>query len=488
MPKRIKYTIKSCPADDVEGLQELLNEMSNTGWELYSMTEVEADDKILLNCIFMSEDFDIDNDDEMDFLGWGTVRNPIEKMLSPTLTPYEKSLDIISKIKEQRRKIEKIKSALDLEDAASFERKRYNDKISSCLSELEKLKRTMAEMANPSNLYSRLGVDLVSVHVGEELVPYVDTDSEEKDCLMSELMRVRYDNVDKLGYVIPPMRILDSSKILPNEFNILVRGNVVFRGIVYPGYRMFFANCLNLTKKMKEAIYDVDYITGEDIIWIKEDKAKDYWSEGFSPVEFIARAIDFILIKYVDELFTYEVLQKYCRIAGGQDSFLVENLVPDLVSFPDLRFILSSLLRERVSIKDLALIFERMNDYAQSSLRSDLLSKLRLAMSRVICEPYVNEDGVIRVLELSEKTFNKVIPEIDQEEDIVKIDSEFAQKLADKIVAKSREFGLDVPILVIPMEFRHMFFGILSNYINNIVVLAPEELGNDFTQEIVSEV
>lgn len=489
MNKKIKYTIKSCPADDVELLQNILNDMSNGGWELYSMTEVEDDGKVLLNCIFMSESFEDDVVEDSDILGWGTVRNPIEKMLSPNMSPYERSLDIVSKIKEQRRKIEKIKSALDLEEASSVERKRYNDKISSSLGELERLKKEMAEMVQPSNLYSRLGCDLVSVRVSEELIPYVDTDSDEKDNLMAELMKVRYDNVDKLGYIIPPIRILDSMKLSQNQFEICIRNSVVLSAFVYPKFRMFFVDELNLTKKIKGAFYDIDFVTGRDIVWIEESKAKDFWSKGLSVIQFISRAIDFVLIKYVDEIFTYKTLQNYCDfVANSGDMFLVENLVPDMISFADLKFIFTSLLKERVSIKDINYIFERLNDYAQSSSRSDLLSKLRLSLSRNICSAYVNGEGVIRVLELSEKTFEKIIPRIEEDDDVVRLDSEFVQKLADKIIKKVNDFNLEPPIIVVPMEYRQMFFAILSNYINDIVVLAEEEFGSEFMQEIVAEI
>ena len=38
---RMEYVIKTCKAEDAQELQNLLNEMSMNGWELYSMHEVE---------------------------------------------------------------------------------------------------------------------------------------------------------------------------------------------------------------------------------------------------------------------------------------------------------------------------------------------------------------------------------------------------------------------------------------------------------------
>src|SRR5574344_529017 len=161
MTKRMKYIIKSCPSDDTQGLQNLLNEMSENGWELYSMNEVETpDEKIMFNCIFMSEEDDLREDDSTDIMKWGTVKNPIEKMLSPEMTPYEKCVELISKIKTQKKKISEIKAALDVEDPASVGRKKFNDKISSSIKEFENLKKDLAKMSNPSEIYKRLGVDV----------------------------------------------------------------------------------------------------------------------------------------------------------------------------------------------------------------------------------------------------------------------------------------------------------------------------------------
>ena len=49
--KKMQYVIKTCSGDNMQELQNLLNEMSMNGWELYSMNEIETDDGIKFNCI-----------------------------------------------------------------------------------------------------------------------------------------------------------------------------------------------------------------------------------------------------------------------------------------------------------------------------------------------------------------------------------------------------------------------------------------------------
>ena len=49
----MEYVIKTCSADNAQELQNLLNEMSMNGWDLYSMHDVGDEDSPQLNCIFM---------------------------------------------------------------------------------------------------------------------------------------------------------------------------------------------------------------------------------------------------------------------------------------------------------------------------------------------------------------------------------------------------------------------------------------------------
>ena len=53
--KKMQYVIKTFPVEDKKALENLLNEMSSAGWDLYTMHEVETEDSLEFNCIFMRE-------------------------------------------------------------------------------------------------------------------------------------------------------------------------------------------------------------------------------------------------------------------------------------------------------------------------------------------------------------------------------------------------------------------------------------------------
>lgn len=485
---KMQYVVKTCSGENVQDLQNLLNEMSMNGWELYSMQETETDEGIVYNCIFMTNAKTSDDSTNADEINISTFKSQMEKMLSPKLTPYEVCLEIQSKIRHQKDKIAKIK--LELDGADPSNRKKLNDKISSGLKELEDLKIKLAKATSPDVMFAKLTEEKLSINLSEELLGYVDEDRDsQEEELIAETVKSRLKLTEELGYVIPKIIFKDDENLNPFEFCIKVRGTDVFKTSIYPDYLMFYTDELKLEKKIKNSIYDVDKITGRKIVWIEKDKTKDFWYHGLTGSEYIAKALEYIAVKYVDELLDYEDLDKYIDVVDKYNSFLVENVIPDFLSLADLRYILTSLIRERVSVKDMVYIFEKINDYAEDSVKSDLLKKIRLALSNKICKKYENDDGTISVFELSEKTYEEIIMSMEDGDDaVVKIDGEFAEGLANKIIKKSKKLGIEIPKILVPMDYRQLFFGLLSLYISNIVVLANEEIGCGYKLEILGEI
>lgn len=487
---KMQYIIRTCSSENVQELQNLLNEMSMNGWELYSMNEVEGEDGYTFNCIFMSEAKSEGNSDEGDEINISTFKSQMEKMLSPKLSPYETCVDIQSKIKMQQQKIAKIKKELEGEAPASVMRKKLNDKISAGLKELDELKSSLARATSPDIMFARLHEEKLSVNLSEELIEYVDSESDsEEESLLAATVKTRLKLTDELGYIIPKILFKDDETLNPYEFSIKIRGFEVFRGMVYPQHSAFLADEIHLDKKPKDSVYDIDAVTGEKIIWLNKKDTKDFWEKGLSGAEYIAAVLEHAVVKYVDELLDYNDVEKYIDVVESVNSFLVENLIPDIISVADLRYILTSLIREHVSIKNIVYIFEKLNDYAADSPKADLIKRIRLALGRQICKKYINSEGVISAFEISEKTLDTFGPDADEEDDyIVRIDSAFAEKLASKILKKSKQYDIKSPKLIVPLEYRHLFFTLLSNYLSDITVLSREEIGCHYPIEIISEI
>ena len=290
-------------------------------------------------------------------------------------------------------------------------------------------------------MFSRLKEDKLSINLSEELLDYVDSEKDfSEDDLIASTVKARLKLTDELGYVMPKVVFNDDELLSPYEFTIKIRGLEVHKSCVYPAYSMFFADDWHLEKKPKDAIYDVDAITGKKIIWLEKTQTRDFWEKGISGSEYITRLLEFYSVKYVDELFDYSELERYINIVEQENPFLVENIMPDYITASDLKFLLTSLIKEKISIRNITYIFEKLNDFADSCSKSELLMKLRLSISKQICSKLANADGIIPVFDVSDKTLEEFIPSYNEEDNyVVTVDGEYAEKLAKKIIRKAKQ-------------------------------------------------
>lgn len=491
---KMQYVIKSVASDNTDALENLLNEMSNAGWDLYSMHEVETDEGFQYNCIFVTDKSNEQEKEDEDVVNITTFRSQMEKVLSSSLSPYETCKELQEKIKEQRKKIVKIKTQLEAQSESatistpSKNRKDLNEEISKGLRELDELRQKLLKTISPEAMYSKIRQEKLSIHLSEEALDLVNPDN--GGVLIAETVKVRQKLAEELGYVLPKVAFEDDEKLSPYEFSIKIRGIEVINSFVYPNYLMFFEDDLKLDKKQKGAVYCVDDITGKKIVWLDEKKTKAFWQNGLTPSEFIARLLENIVIKNINELLDYSDINQYMEIVSEKNMFLIENIIPDFVSVSELRYLLVNLLREEISIKDIIYIFEKINDFADEETKEDLLDKLRLSLSRYISKKSSNAEGVIQALDLSEKTYQTLFSKIKSDSTIIKISGAKIEKIANAISKKAKKFNVDVNNLVIltPIEVRHMFFMILSQFIGNIKVLAHEEVANEYTVEILDEI
>lgn len=488
---RMQYVIKSVPSDNTKALEDLLNGMSQAGWDLYSMHEVEADDGYQYNCIFATDSATEKQADEAeDVVNINTFKSQMEKMLSSTFSPYDSCKEIQDKIKEQRKKIVKIKTQLEAQSEApiSKNRKHLNDEMSKALKELDELRQNLMKTISPESMYSMLQEEKLAINLSEEVLELVNPDL--GGVLIAETVKLRQKLTEELGYVVPKIIFQDDDKLNSYEFSIRIRGIEAANSFVYPNYLMFFEDDLKLGKKQKDIIYAIDEITGKKIVWIDEKKTKGFWQNGLTASEFIVRLLGHTIIKNINELLDYEDMNRYIDIVGDKNMFLVENIIPDFVSVAELRYLFANLLREEISVKDIVFIFEKINDYSDETSREDLFDKLRLSLSRYISKKYSNSEGVIQAFDLSEKTYNKLFAKIKTEDSIIRVDGTKLESIAKSIVKKANQFNMDLNNLVIltPVEIRHMFFMILSQFISNVRVVAKEEIANDYTVEILDEI
>ena len=370
-----------------------------------------------------------------------------------------------------------------------------NADVQSQLGQLESVRQNMQDLVNPNKMYERLGVDVLSLQVGAGLL--VIADPEQEGQLLAKIAALRQRVTDELGYILPNIRIMDSSALEANEYVISIRNNVVASGYVYPGKYMVIADQWDSVKKTipEDAIVGVDPTYQTQAYWISAEDAKGTKNvTAVDATDVLVTHLQECVRKHVDEVMTKTDVLKLMELVRSQDPTLVNDLVPAIISTSDLRKIFVNLIREKVSIKDIIFVFERLCDYARFSKEPDILSeRLRAALGRQICLNNVDRDKVLYALTLSpewEKTLDDSCQRTElgtmfllnpmQVQDLI-------ESTAMTLMRAHQAIGLQ-PVILCSPRIRLPLYQLLERHIPTIVVISYSELITDIKVEAVDTI
>ena len=370
-----------------------------------------------------------------------------------------------------------------------------NADVQSQLGQLESVRQNMQDLVNPNRMYERLGVDILSLQVGSNLLVIADPDQEGQ--LLAKIAALRQRVTDELGYILPNIRIMDSSALDANEYMIQIRGNTVDTGYVYPGRLMVIADQWDSIKKEvpQDAIIGIDPTYQTQAYWITPDDAKTARSvTAFDSTDVIVTHLQECVRKHVDEVMTKTDVLKLMELVRSQDPTLVNDLVPTIISTSDLRKIFVNLSRDKVSIKDIIFVFERVCDYARFSKEPDILSeRLRAALGRQICLANVEDDKVLYALTLSPE-WEKTLDDSCQRTELGTMFllnpmqvQELIETTASTMVRAHQACGRN-PVVLCSPRIRLPLYQLLERHIPTVVVISYSELITDIKVEAVDTI
>ena len=370
-----------------------------------------------------------------------------------------------------------------------------NQDVQAQLGQLESVRQNMQDLVNPNKMYERLGVDVLSLQVGSGLLVIADPDQDGQ--LLPKIAALRQRVTDELGFIIPNIRIMDSSALDANEYMISIRGNTVATGMVYPGKNMVIADQWDSLGKdvPKDAIVGVDPTFQTPAYWLNPDDFDP--NDGLTQVDCVDVIVTHLqesVRKYVDEVMTKTDVLKLMELVKSQDPTLVNDLVPTIISTSDLRKIFVNLIREKVSIKDIMFIFERLCDFARFSKEPDILSeRLRAALGRQICLSNANDDKVLYALTLSSE-WEKTLDDSCQRTELGTMFllnplqvQELIESSAQTLMRAHQNIGAQ-PVILCSPRIRLPLYQLLERHIPTIVVISYSELITDIRVEAVDTI
>lgn len=370
-----------------------------------------------------------------------------------------------------------------------------NQDVQAQMGQLESVRQNMQDLVNPNRMYERLGVDVLSLQVGSGLLVIADPDQQGQ--LLAKIAALRQRITDELGYIIPNIRIMDSSAIEANEYLISIRGNIVANGFVYPGKMMVIADQWETTGQPvpDNVIIGLDPTYQSQAYWVDQASIQEgMLVTPVDPVDVIVTHLQECVRKYVDEVMTKTDVLKLMELVKSQDPTLVNDLVPTIISTSDLRKIFVNLIREKVSIKDIIFIFERLCDYARFSKEPDILSeRLRAALGRQICLTNSTDDKTLYALTLS-ADWEKILDDSCQRTELGTMFllnplqvQELIEQTASTLMRSHQNIGRQ-PVILCSPRIRLPLYQLLERHIPTICVISYSELITDIKVEAIDTI
>jgi len=253
------------------------------------------------------------------------------------------------------------------------------------------------DISNPEKVISLLQLDTLELEIGYGLIPLAD--QKQGGDILDRIVMIRRQFALELGLVIPTIRIRDNLQLTPNQYVLKFRGNRIAEGEVYLDH--FLAMNQGGEGEELDGIQVIEPAFGLPATWISMEAKQMAELMGYmivDPPSVIATHLTEVLKQYAYQLLRREETKELIENLKGTHPNLVEELVPGLLSVGDIQKVLQNLLREQISIRDLASIFETLADYAVYTKEPRVLTEyVRQSLTRQITEQF-SEGGVINVL------------------------------------------------------------------------------------------
>ena len=326
--------------------------------------------------------------------------------------------------------------------------------------------------AQKAEIEAALPVELLSLDVGLDLLPLVDATRGGE--ILSRVADLRKHMALELGLIVPPVHVRDDLHLKPGGYRISISGVTVAEGEVRAGRLMAIDATGHAIASLPGEVAR-EPVFGLPAKWIgasERSRAEAAGCTVVDPSSVVATNVTEVIRRHAADLLGRREVQELLDLAGKQDSKVVEELIPHLMSLGDVIKVLRSLLRENVSIRDLRTILEALADHAgQVKDPGDLTELVRQRLARRITRQNLTEAGELRAMVLAPRA-----EELFRESGTR--NARALSKLTGEIEDHTRRaVESDVPaVLVVAPDIRRAVAAVAQRHVPGLTVLSYREV------------
>ena len=332
-----------------------------------------------------------------------------------------------------------------------------------------------------NNVYTLLSVEPVEMEFGYSLIPMVDESHGGK--LISRIVIFRRQYAQDMGFVIPSIRLHDGSTLGTNQYSIRIKGEVVAEGEILVDYYL----ALEPPNPLGEidGIETIEPAYGIPSRWIlpeNKEMAEIYGYNVIDPLSVMLTHLAETVKKHAYELLNRAETIRLVDNLKQSAPELVEEIVPNILSYAKLEKLLRNLLQEGVPIKDLGTILETAAEAVSQGRDMDMVTEqVRGALARTITRRFC-EDGQLRVITLDAEVEKKIISSLTRNEQGVYLamGPDLMQTIISQLAEHLKKFGdlAQTPVILVSQVIRGYFSKMITQFYPNVYVLSFNEITN----------
>ena len=347
--------------------------------------------------------------------------------------------------------------------------------------ETQKTEAAAKSEAADEPIAAALKIDDLKVELGYALLPLVNA-PDGSDRLTEQIKALRRSLAVEMGFVMPAVRLLDNVQLDANTYVIKIKEVEAGSGKVWAGQYMVMDPAGGQVKL--PGTHTTEPTFGLPATWIDGSHKEDASMKGYTVVDaatVLSTHLTELLKGNMAELLSYGEVQKLLKELPKEQSDLVKDLTPNLITVSGIQRVLQILLAERVSIRDLATILEGIADGIAGSRNPVMLAEhVRARLSRQLCAQYTSPGGYLPLVALSakwEQAFaESMVGQGDDRQLAMQPSrlSEFITLVRERFEEAAREG--EAPVLVTSANIRPYVRGIVERFRAQTPVLSQSEI------------
>lgn len=342
-----------------------------------------------------------------------------------------------------------------------------------------------------NNIYSLIEVEPIEMEFGYSLISLVDESSGGK--MINRIVIFRRQYAQDMGFVIPSVRLRDSSSLNTNQYLIKIRGEEVAKGEILVDH--YLALEPSTPSGQIDGIETIEPAYGIPSKWIlpeNKEMAEIYGYTVIDPLSVMITHLSETIKQHAYELLNRQEVNQLLENLKKSAPDLVEEVVPNLMSYGNFQKILVNLLKEGIPIKAMETILETI---ANTSVPGEDITKvterIRIALKRTITRRFC-VGGQMRVVTLDaelEKTLVQCLAKGEQGVYLA-VSPDVMQSVLTQVgeeVKKFQEISQEIIILT-SQVIRVYLYQMLEQFYPSVHVLAFNEIADNVQIQAIGNI